>query len=361
MSKRSSLQNSTLHCAGAVLWLAVLFVPSADVRAQRLPKARLTGGLTVRTAFKAAVSGVSGATVRITTDGSDAALGAVVDPDGWILTKASELTGRVVCRFKDGRELPARIVGVHQDFDLAMLKVDTQGLSPVAWSKGGDPRIGSWLATTGPNDVPIGVGVLSVKRRRIAPERGVLGITIEESKPGPRVTKVFSNSGAEKAGLKTGDVIIRVADRLIKTGSALTSRLRSLRPGDALTLRVLRGEKQLEVRATLGYPLTSVFNRGALQNRIGGALSKRRAGFPAALQHDTVLRPKDCGGPVVDLNGRVVGLNIARAGRTATYVVPTEVILPLLDDLKSGKLPPPVALTGPIGPAPPPLPVDVNE
>ena len=85
------------------------------------------------------------------------------------------------------------------------------------------------------------------------------------------------------------------------------------------------------------------------------------AGFPAALQHDTVLRPKDCGGPVVDLNGHVVGLNIARAGRTATYVLPTEVILPLLDDLKSGKLPPPVALTGPIGPAPPPLPVDVNE
>ena len=62
--------------------------------------------------------------------------------------------------------------------------------------------------------------------------------------------------------------------------------------------------------------------RSDFQNSLGGKLSVRRFGFPLAFQHDTVLRPSDCGGPVVDLDGRVVGFNIARAGRTESYALP---------------------------------------
>ena len=36
----------------------------------------------------------------------------------------------------------------------------------------------------------------------------------------------------------------------------------------------------------------------------------------------------------------MIGVNIARAGRTETYAVPSEAVLSLLDDLKSGKLAP---------------------
>jgi serine protease Do len=42
----------------------------------------------------------------------------------------------------------------------------------------------------------------------------------------------------------------------------------------------------------------------------------------------------------VDLDGKVIGINIARAGRTESYAAPTEAVLPLLYDLLSGKLPP---------------------
>jgi serine protease Do len=73
---------------------------------------------------------------------------------------------------------------------------------------------------------------------------------------------------------------------------------------------------------------------------MGGALSDRRNGFPIILQHDAALRPSDCGGPLVDLDGKVVGINIARAGRTETYAAPTQAVLPLLYDLMSGKLAP---------------------
>ena len=51
-----------------------------------------------------------------------------------------------------------------------------------------------------------------------------------------------------------------------------------------------------------------------------------------------MLKPRDCGSPIVDLDGKAVGLNIARAGRTETYAIPSEEIQKLLPDLKAGKL-----------------------
>ena len=50
-----------------------------------------------------------------------------------------------------------------------------------------------------------------------------------------------------------------------------------------------------------------------------------------------MLKPNECGGPLVDLDGRVIGLNIARAGRTETYAIPSEVILQLLPELLAAK------------------------
>jgi serine protease Do len=41
------------------------------------------------------------------------------------------------------------------------------------------------------------------------------------------------------------------------------------------------------------------------------------------------------------LSGKVVGVNIARAGRTQTYTIPSEQVLARMDDLMSGRLAPP--------------------
>src|SRR5262249_54405804 len=46
------------------------------------------------------------------------------------------------------------------------------------------------------------------------------------------------------------------------------------------------------------------------------------------------------GGPLVDLDGKAVGINIARAGRVESFAVPSDTVLALLPDLKSGKLAP---------------------
>src|SRR5262249_17623555 len=81
--------------------------------------------------------------------------------------------------------------------------------------------------------------------------------------------------------------------------------------------------------------------RADVQNSMGSELSSRRSGFPTILQHDQVIKPTECGGPVVDLDGRVVGINIARAGRTESYAIPGEAVRKLLPELMSGKLAPP--------------------
>src|SRR5438034_2409763 len=73
---------------------------------------------------------------------------------------------------------------------------------------------------------------------------------------------------------------------------------------------------------------------------MGSALSSRRNGYPSILQHDSVVKPTECGGPIVDLDGKVIGINICRAGRVESWAVPAEAVQPLLFDLMAGKLPP---------------------
>jgi serine protease Do len=51
------------------------------------------------------------------------------------------------------------------------------------------------------------------------------------------------------------------------------------------------------------------------------------------LQHDSVVQPNQCGGPVLDINGRAVGINIARAGRIKTYALPAEIIKQVVEQL----------------------------
>src|SRR5690606_2816082 len=93
-------------------------------------------------------------------------------------------------------------------------------------------------------------------------------------------------------------------------------------------------------------------NRMAIQNQMGGNLSRRRDEFQAVYQHDTVLKPEDCGGPVVNLQGMAVGINIARAGRTETYVLPADLLSSVLEDTKGDKYPAPEWLLT-AAPAPP--------
>lgn len=314
---------------------------------------------TVRTAFTEVVAECRLSTVRVLGDDGQLVLGTIVDPNGFILTKASELRGKLVCALADGRKLPAEIVGVDEGYDLALLRVAARGLTAVRWADS-IPTVGCWLATPNQDRIPAAIGIVSNSPRSIPAPIGFLGVGLDDQKS--LVTHVYPGMAAEKAGLRVHDLVVSISGKPVPTRERLQAEIRRRQPGQTLDLLVQRGAEQLKIQVVLGDAPTAATNeRIEFQNRLGGQLSQRRAGFPSVLQHDTVLRPNECGGPLVDLDGRTVAINIARAGRVASFAVPASVVLPLLEELKSGKLNPQQVVSGVAGPADGTMPTSVTK
>src|SRR5262245_21372084 len=296
----------------------------------------------VKAAFRKVVNQARQCVVEIVcqAEGDDkpvtVALGTIVGADGLIVTKASELRGRISCKLREKGEHAAKLIGVSEQYDLAMLKIDADDLPIATWDTAAKYIPGQWVATAGMTEEPLAVGVVSVVRREIPSSPGVLGIKLEDVsmekvKPdGPRIEAIDDGSAAKKAGLKKGDIVTHVNGKQVFDNEQLVRTIRSMQAGDNVKLTVRRGEEYLKIDATLQA------RPAAFQDQLNQSLSKRAAGFPSALQHDTVLKPSQCGGPLVGLQGKVLGLNIARAGRVVSYAVPSDVVVGLLGDLKSG-------------------------
>lgn len=296
--------------------------------------------------FREVVNGPSKSAVHVLCNGKEVALGAVISQDGLIVTKASVLTGTIVCKLKDGRELPAEILGEHEPYDLALLKVDAKDLAPVHWRKSKELVPGKWVASVGTGSEPIGIGVVGVATRSFKPgdqpaklvsnNSGFLGVQLDKAENGARIKFVEKDGPGDKAGFKAEDIVIQAGARKVASVEDFIFAVQSHKAGETITFKLLRGKELKEINATLGKLPKAL--QGNIQDTFGSELSQRRGGFPSILQHDTVLLPRECGGPLVDLDGKTVGINIARAGRTETYAVPSEAVLDLLGDLKSGKL-----------------------
>lgn len=308
-----------------------------------VPRWRLTDGPQVRAAFRDVVKDASRSVVVVRCEKKQLALGGVVGADGWILTKATPLCENIKCQLADGPELPAVIVGQNAEYDLALLKIDANDLAPLDLSDATPPAVGAWLATVGTLKDPVAVGVVSVGVRTIPPQAGMLGVLLESAGNRPIVVKVVPESGAAKAGVKMNDRITKVNGDDTGTREHLIDLVRKHNPGDQVELTIERDGKTITLQATLSGNFPGIpMGRSEFQNSLGGHLSVRRFGFPKALQHDTVLRPEDCGGPVVDLDGRVAGFNIARAGRTESYAIPAAAVREVVAKLMTQGLSTPV-------------------
>lgn len=324
----------------AALMVLGLLASSAEAQRFRGPDRELSkNGNSIKDAFRSVVADANASTVKVRSDGRDIAHGTIVDEAGFILTKASELTGTLKVRLRDGTEKDAVIVGVAEDHDLAMLKIKADDLTPIEWADAKKANVGQWVITPGMADSPMALGVLSVGRRKIPARSGLLGVMLADGDGGAKVMQVVPDSPAEKAGLRVDDVIASVNSKDVSSREALIETIRSYMPGQIVKLAVKRGDKEIQVEAKLVGGV-GPGARAEMMNQMGGPLSLRNANFPAVLQHDTVLTPSMCGGPLVTLDGKAIGINIARAGRVESFAIPSDVIEPLLKDLRSGKLAP---------------------
>jgi S1-C subfamily serine protease len=82
-----------------------------------------------------------------------------------------------------------------------------------------------------------------------------LGVTTQDPSDGSLgtiVQSVSAGTGAEKAGVLAGDVIVAINGQQIAAGSDLGRAIRTAGPGATVTLSIVRSGKQLDVKAVLG-------------------------------------------------------------------------------------------------------------
>ena len=94
-------------------------------------------------------------------------------------------------------------------------------------------------------------------------ERGFLGVALQpitndlasalglEKPKGALIADIVPNGPAEKSGLKSGDVILKVNGIEIESAGALKKSISFMRPGQSVTLSLLRSGKHIELSATI--------------------------------------------------------------------------------------------------------------
>jgi len=263
--------------------------------------------------------------------------GFIVSADGLILTNAHVVAdaSEVSVKLTDRREFEAKVIGVDRRTDVAVLKIDAEGLPAV---RIGDParlRVGEWVLAIGS---PFGLensvtsGIVSAKSRSLpdgsyvpfiqtdvavnpgnsggplfnmngevvginsqifsrtggymglsfaipidvamnvkdqlvthgSVTRGRIGVNIQEvdqalansfGLPKPRgalVSRVEPGSPAEKAGIRTGDVILGVNGKELDQLSELPAAIAAIRPGTPVKLQVWRDRASRDIAVTVG-------------------------------------------------------------------------------------------------------------
>jgi serine protease Do len=81
--------------------------------------------------------------------------------------------------------------------------------------------------------------------------RGMLGVQMEEHEKGALVKSVTKESAAEKAGIKSGDVITRIDDKKIEDADDVTEEIKKHKPGEKVTVTYLRDSKEHKAAAEL--------------------------------------------------------------------------------------------------------------
>lgn len=295
----------------------------------------------VMAAYSEALYDQQGTVVEFRGFGPTLALGAVMSADGYILTKASELEGIVdpECVLYDGRRLSVKEVAVDHTYDLMLVKIDANNLTPVRWETRAKSAAGTLLITPDARSLPLRPGVVSVAERKLPNSgQGFLGVQMGPSPSGGvLVDSVVRGGAAERGRLQEGD-IIRSLNGVDVVGSRdMASKIAALPPNSVVAIRYERDSMIRTVKVSLTPRFVANPGEQLLERYAGNDgkyASLHLSGFPRVIEHDSDLFPNQCGGPLYDLNGKAIGLNIARVARVSSYAIPAEDVLDVYRTLR---------------------------
>ena len=282
------------------------------------------------------------------SNGKQVAMATVVSASGYLISKASELENvELEVLFAKssvspgGLRMSAKVVDTCRSFDLALLKVEASGLNAATFMDCPPPVPGTFLTAADTDEMPLAFGVASVNARSLdESNKGFLGVMLRSTDDGLKIGMVTEKSAAAEAGLKVNDIVLKVNGRIVATVEEFIHTVGSCKPTERVQLQIKRADELKDVDAILrarGEFPQAMQRFEDPRNSMSGALSNHRTGFPAALQHDLFLKPSECGGPLTDLDGHIVGINIAHSGRTESLAIPSASLAILLKTIETGK------------------------
>lgn len=224
--------------------------------------------------------------------------GVIITQDGYIITNNHVIDGaeRLEVLLNDNRVFNATVVGTDPATDLALIKIDCDGLTVIPWGSSDDLKIGEWVLAVGN---PFGLnstvtaGIISAKARSIStPSQGRMSI---ESYIQTDAAVNPGNSGGALVNLK-GELVGINSAIYSQTGSytgysfAIPTSIVKKIAEDLMKFRTVQ-------RAVLGISYTELTAKTAKERGITkvtegliiGSVSDRSAAMEAGLKEGDVI------------------------------------------------------------------------
>lgn len=293
-------------------------------------------------------------------------LGTVVSTNGMVVTKYSVVKTMQFFVLPDQTRGTFRIIGFDEKKDLCLVRVNQRGLTPIQFRNDLDdlndlnpvgprgnfenrsptplsvtlkpPTIGTLAMSVGHQNQLAAFGMVTLGHHDFGiqqpqcPDCIDMGVTISPYpsltringvvyplRKGLKVLRVYPRSVGEQAGLLVGDLINTVNGVRASERQVFDREVKKIRSGDFVTLKVFRLGNAKSLTFKIPSAKKTPFDRWG-----GGPYSERRFGLGPVIVHDSVIAPEDCGGPLVDVDGNVIGINIARAMRVASFAINIE-------------------------------------
>ena len=272
-------------------------------------------------------------TVGVFVDGRQVGLGTVASAEGHVIAKASDVgstSDDVSVALPDGLMVSVKRMAMDGEHDLVLLETGEAFDEPVFASDYVVPQ-GAILLSAGRDLRPMACGVRSLGEYlpgRSDVTAAFLGIGARSATPEERtkagadcgviVMAVSAGSPAARAGLARGDFLSSIDGKNVSDQAAVGESIRRHASGDVIDVtRMKEGVAEI-VRARL---MPRRRDAGPSPSSPKYPASRRSSGFGKVIQHDSALRADQMGGPVTTLDGKVIGVNIARVDRTKTYAL----------------------------------------
>src|SRR5207244_2835034 len=151
-------------------------------------------------------------------------------------------------------------IGADPRTDIALIKIDAKNLPALDMSAPPGVKQGEWVVAIGSPfgfENSISAGIVSGVHRALPGGQMTPFIQTDVAvnpgnSGGPLVGTVEKNSPAEKAGVKTGDVIRKIDGIAMNDSTDVTSRIGNTAPGTKIALELWRDGKPVNVAVTVG-------------------------------------------------------------------------------------------------------------